>query len=113
MTGITLHILGWVLPILLGPVVYIVARELLNVTRQVDDLPPLVKRLSVIALSALVVGAFNVLGVALPAECYLEDSVAITTACAQAINAPSVVKAITAALVAFGMHALKKSRPNA
>lgn len=110
--AILTQILGWVLPIVLGPLVYAAARELLNAHRRVDDLPPLLKRLAVVALSALTVATFNVLGVALPPECYANETFTLSDACAQAFNAPTVVRSVTAAAVAMIIHAIKKSKPN-
>lgn len=112
MNGIVTQILGWVLPIVLGPIVYLFAREVLNATRRIDDLPPIVKRIAVVGLGALVVAVFNVLGVALPPECYTGVDFALTPDCAAAINTPTVVRGLTAGVVAMVLHALKKAKPN-
>ena len=113
MNPIVQAILSWVLPIELGPLVYFAARELLNVSRRIDDLPPLVKRLVVGVLGVLLTSAFTALGVALPPECVELFRVdAVSEACRTALSAPDVLRGVTAALVAIAMHALKKSRPN-
>lgn len=105
------RVLGWVLPVVLGPVVYLFARELLNATRRVDDLPPIAKRASVIALGLLVSALLNAVGVAVPPECFALPN-EITSECANALNAPTVVRGISAALVAMLIHAVKKAKPN-
>lgn len=104
-------VLGWVLPVVVAPIVYFVARELLNIANRVDDLPPFVKRVAVTAIGVTIVAIFQGLGLALPPECVaLPDE--LPASCVDAINTPGVVKGVVAALVAMLMHALKKSRPN-
>lgn len=112
MTRFLFPILGWVLPIVLAPLVYIVMREILNAHRKIDDLPPIAKRIAVVGGGTLLVATFNVLGVALPVECYVSDTFAFTESCAKALNTPTVVRGVTAALAAMAIHAIKKSRPN-
>lgn len=111
MTTIAITVLGWVLPILLAPLVYFVARELLNVNLAIDNLPPIVKRLAVVALGTLIVAALSAAGVIVPTECVgLPNE--FTAECAKALNAPVIVKGVTAALAAFVIHAIKKQKPN-
>lgn len=112
MTRFLLPILGWIVPIVLAPLVYVMARELLNAHRRIDDLPPIAKRIAVVLLGTLLVGALNTLGVAVPVECYVGDVFAFTEACVRAINGPTVVRGVTAGLTAMVIHAIKKSRPN-
>lgn len=106
--GIGVKILGWVLPLVLGPIVYVVARSALNAHTAIDDLPPILKRIAVGALGIAITVAAQALGVVLPPECV--D--AASRECATALNAPAVVQGVTVALVAIIMHALKKSNPN-
>lgn len=104
-------VLGWVLPILLGPLVYVVMRELLNISHRIDDLPPAFKRILVtIAGTGLAFGV-EALGVSLPSECEaIRDG--ISEACEAALTGKPFIKGVTAAVVAMVLHALKKSRPN-
>lgn len=104
--AIVLKVIGWILPILLGPIVYIAAKAVLNAHDAIDRLPPIVKRIAVGALGIAVVAITQLLGVNLPAEC----ADAATRECAQAINKPEVLQGITAALVAMLLHYFKKSR---
>lgn len=111
MVNIGLTVVGWVLPILLGPIVYFAGQALLNGSQKIDDLPPAFKRIAIVVLSSVLVAIFNAAGVTVPVEC--QGTEVVVDACVKAINAPAVLKALTAAAVAFLMHFLKKQRPNA
>lgn len=106
--GIILKIAGLVLPILLGPIVYVVARQALNIHDAVDGLPPIAKRVIVTILGAAIVVAFNALGLTLPSECISDPSAA---ECATALSAPAMLKGITGAVVAMIMHKFLKADP--
>lgn len=106
---LTAKVLGWILPIILGPLVYVVARQALNVHDTVDNLPPIMKRIAVGAIGLAITVTFQALGVALPAECVTN---ATTVDCSQAINTPAVLQGLTAAAVALFLHHLKKAKPN-
>lgn len=112
-----IKLLEWVLPIVLGPIVYYVAREVLNVSQRVDDLPPWAKRLAVTAISAVVTTAFGALHLTAPEACAQLAPAADAAAnaaqtCINALGDKTVVQAVTAALTAMLVHALKKERPN-
>lgn len=109
--SVTTTVLGWVLPMLLGPVVYIVMREILNASRKIDDLPPFAKRLAVAAVGTGLAFAVEQLGLALPVEC-ANAADGISDACATALTAKPFVKGVTAAGVAMILHMLKKAKPN-
>lgn len=105
-------VLGWVLPILLGPIVYVVMREVLNVSRRLDDLSPGVKRILVTIAGTAFAFAIEALGVSLPSECeQIRDGV--SEACEAALLGKPFLKGISAAVVAIVIHAVKKSPPNA
>ena len=115
LTAFALKVLGWVLPIVLGPVVYYVAREVLNVSRRVDDLPAPLKRVAVVLIAAVVTAVFNALGIVVPEACTALTEVsanASAQACALALTQKVPVQAVTAAVVAMIIHAVKKQRPN-
>lgn len=105
-----LQILGWVIPIILAPVVYLLARLFLNGHRSLDNLPPWLKRAAVLAIGVAVTAALAAAGVAMPAECVAMPE-EITDACAQALGGPNVVKGVVAALTAMFLHHLKKANP--
>lgn len=111
--AIVLKVLGWALPVLLGPIVYLVAREALNVTRRIDDLPPFVKRIAVSVIGVALTAGFTALGLAVPAECVAltQGAESVSEACATALTGATTVKGVTAGIAAMILHALKKSRP--
>lgn len=111
MTSILYSIAGWALPILLGPIVYIVARQVLNAHYSIDALPPWVKRIAVVALGTLSAAVLSALGVAVPVECVSLPN-EVTEACARVLSEPTVVRGLTAGVCAMIVHALKKSKPN-
>ncbi len=110
-------VLGWVLPVVLGPLVYYVARYALNVSTAVDDLPAPIKRIAVVLIGAGLSAAFAALQVALPGECAaLSADVAAATSgavhsCVAALGTKAPVEGVVAALVAFVIHAIKKQNP--
>lgn len=118
MKVLALQILGWALPVVLGPVVYVVARWLLNVSDKVDELPPTAKRLVVMALGTALSAGLSYLHIAIPTECAALSNVsadvmaASAHACALALNTKVPIQGLTAAAVAFVMHQIKKSHPN-
>lgn len=117
MTAIALKVLSWVLPILLGPLVYLGARELLNVSERIDDLPPTAKRIAVVIFGTLVSAVFGVLGVTAPQECLalaahgISSVAEFTKPCAEALVTKAPVQGVVAALTAMVIHQIKKSNP--
>ena len=110
--AIGVKVLSWVLPIVIGPLVYLAARGLLNAHAVVDAFPPIAKRMAVIALGFVVAGVFQVLGLGLPAECVdAAHGGGLTDACTGVLTGNSTVQAVTGALVAMFLHQLKKSNP--
>ena len=102
-------IAAWVLPVLLGPLVYLLSRKLLNVHAYVDALPPTTKRIVVAVLGVLVANGFAALGVAAPAECLPNAA----GDCLAALATTPVLQGLAAAAVAMVCHALKKAPPRA
>lgn len=101
---VILKVIGWVLPVVLGPIVYVLADNALNISKSVDDLPPALKRLAVVIMGTVLAAAFSALGLALPPEC----QAAYDEVCARALGTPSVVQGVVAGLVAMAMHYLRK-----
>ena len=116
-SAIVIKVLSWVLPVLLGPIVYYASRELLNVSRRIDDLPPSLKRVVVTLLGMIVSASLGVLGIAAPAECAAlldpaqNAAAGIGQACANALGAKVPLQGIVAALTAMLIHRIKKQRP--
>lgn len=111
-SAIVLKVLGWVLPIVLGPLVYVVAREVLNVARRVDDLPPTAKRIVVGIIGTALSAGATATGIAIPTECVaLVQGIDFTEACSAALTGKTVVSGLTASIVAIVIHSVKKSNP--
>lgn len=104
-------VLGWVLPIILGPLVYVAMREVLNVSQRLDDLSPGVKRILVTIAGTGLAFAVEALGVSLPSECE-QIREGVSEACEAALLGKPFLKGVTAAVVAMVLHKLKKARPN-
>ena len=69
MLNLIYPVLGWVLPIVLGPLVYAAARYVLNANLWIDDLPSAFKRVAVVALGLLASAVLNALDIAVPDDC--------------------------------------------
>lgn len=113
MKHIGIAVLGWVLPIILGPLVYVVARQLLNVSNKVDDLPPSVKRLAVVFFGTAISAALGLLGLTAPDTCLalISEAAASAKDCATALGAKIPVQGVVSAIVAMLIHEIKKSSP--
>lgn len=118
MNALTLQVISWMLPVVLGPLVYVVARWALNVSDNVDALPTTVKRLVVMAIGTALSAGFSYLHLTLPDECATLVNVSAdvyvhaVNACALALNTKIPLQGLTAAAVAFVIHAIKKSHPS-
>lgn len=110
LSALSLKVLGWVLPILLAPIVYALARIMLNAHARIDYLPAWIKRGAVLALGFAVTAILSALGLTVPAEC-IGLPAEFSEQCAQALSAPTFLKGLTVAVVAMLMHALKKAKP--
>ena len=111
MRHIAALVFAWTLPIVLGPLVYSLARQLLNAHYIVDGLPPIAKRVIVGIVGVLLATVFQQLGVTAPPECSDSALPEFLKACSTALGAAPAVQGVTASLVAFVLHALKKSNP--
>jgi hypothetical protein len=118
MNVIGLKLLEWVLPVVLGPLVYYVAREVLNASERLDALPPVAKRVAVVALGTVVSAVFGALKLTAPEACVALTDATVAAgsdalhACAVALSAKVPLQGVTAGLVAMVVHAIKKERPN-
>lgn len=99
---------NFVLPMLLGPLVYLLVRGLKNASTWIDGQNPAIKRTLVVAVAILVTAASNLVGQ--PITC---DTAAANAAdCLNQVT-PEILKAILASGTAFLLHYLKKQHPSA
>lgn len=117
MNVLTAQVLKWVLPMILGPVVYYLGRYLLNLSNAIDDLPPAVKRIAIVAIAGALTSGLAWLHIDVPSECQALVNVSADImagaahACAAALNTKVPLQALTAAAVAFVIHEIKKQKP--
>lgn len=116
MHTIYMKMLEWVLPVVLGPIVYYVAREILNASTRIDDLPAPIKRVAVVLIGGVVTAVFGALHLVAPEACVaLTDSATVAShavgACAAALGEKVPVQGVTAAIVAMIVHNIKKQNP--
>lgn len=115
-----LRVLGFVLPIVLVPVVYASFRFVSNHVGALDALPPWAKKLSVTLLGVALTGLLDLLGVGLPIACgELVANGELTAACLDALqqgdwqkNVATTLAGAFVGLGAIGLHWLKKQPPN-
>jgi hypothetical protein len=118
MNPIALQALRWILPVVLGPIVYKLGRYALNVSDKIDCLPATVKRLAIMAIGTALSTLFTYLHLTLPAECAslvnvsADIMVGATRACAEALNLQVPLQGLTAAAVAMVIHRIKMSHPS-
>jgi hypothetical protein len=105
------HVMGTMLPAILGPLTYVVSGWVLNLWRVIDELPPLPKRAIVFAIAFTLAAGAQVLGFALPGECGDLAGGGLTPGCQAALSAPVFLKALLGAFGAYLLHAMKKSDP--
>ena len=99
---------GFVIPMLLGPAVYLLVKALKQSSEWVDRQGPAVKRTLVVAIAILVTAGTNLVGQ--PIHC---DTTALNAADCLGQLTPDILKAILASGTAFLLHALKQSPPSA
>ena len=98
---------NFVLPMLLGPIVYLVVRYLKQISGWVDAQGPAIKRTLVVAIAILVTAGTNLVGQ--PIQC---DTDALNAADCLNQLTPEILKAILASGTAFLLHYLKKQHPS-
>lgn len=116
---LTTFLLGKALPLLLkvlvGPLVYVLGRLILNGWRSLDDMPPIAKRVIVFILAMMVSAFFQVTGRTLPLECAGVAFGELTDGCVTLLSSAgflnTTLTAVIGAGLAYLMHAMKKSDP--
>jgi hypothetical protein len=96
----------FVIPMVLGPLVYVIVKYLKSISGWIDAQSPAIKRTLVVAISILVTAGTNLVGQ--PVTCSVD---AVDAAECLGQLTPEVLKAILASGTAFLLHALKKAQP--
>lgn len=108
----TLKIAAMALTFLVGPLTYIVVRNVKAFWVWLDTRPAWMQRVFVIGVAFGLTAAAQALGFALPGECQLIGDGLVTDSCKSALADPVFIKAVLSAGVAMLMHTLKKSEPD-
>ena len=98
--------MGLVLPVVLGPIAYVVTQWLKKSIAALDAASSRVKQGVVIALSFLLAGAVKYVGSYLPALCTAGSD---AVGCLNAIADPQAMQVMLSALFAYVLHASQKS----
>jgi hypothetical protein len=97
---------GLVIPLVLGPIAYLITQWLKQSIVQIDQASPRIKQAVVIALSFLLAGAVKLGGSYLPPLCGSAD----TLGCLNAIADPQAIQVMLSALFAFALHAAQQKK---
>ena len=112
-----LDVLRWTLPILLGPAVYGMSRDVLNLSTTIDYLPAIAKRSIVVMIGVALSALLAWLHLTTPEQCAPFTKVSADVAasaihaCTVALNTKVPLQGLAAAGVAMAIHAVKKSNP--
>jgi hypothetical protein len=104
---LTTRALGLLLPLIVGPLAYLLTKLLKDSVTAIDKAPPYVKQAIVVALSFALAGAVKYFGSLLPGVCVLGDD---PMSCLSALTNPDAMKVLVSALVAFAIHAGQKAQ---
>ena len=107
MDSIKAWAIGIVIPMLLGPLVYLVVKYLKVISTWIDNQSATIKRTLVVAVAILVTAGANLLGQ--PINC--DTAAASATECLNQLT-PDIIKAVLASGIAFFLHYLKQSKPS-
>lgn len=100
MSKMLLSLLG---PVLIGPLTFLVMQWLKRLNDTIDTLPSSAKRITVVAVAAILTLVANVTGIDLHCDATAD------TSCLALLD-QDTVKALVASAVAFGLHALKTAK---
>lgn len=110
MQWIQMKAFAFVIPMLMGPLVYLAMKGLKASSAWVDKQGPALKRTLVVAIAILVTAGANLVGQGSAISC---DTSAVNAAdCLNQIT-PDILKAVLAAGVAMFLQFLKKQNPKA
>lgn len=96
----------FVIPMLLGPLVYVIVKFLKQISAWIDNQGPAIKRTLVVAVAILVTAGTNLVGQPIACDVNATD----VADCLGQIT-PDILKAILASGTAFLLHYLKQSKP--
>jgi succinate dehydrogenase hydrophobic anchor subunit len=96
--------MGLVLPVVLGPIAYVVTQWLKKSIAALDAASPRVKQAVVIALSFLLAGAVKYVGSYLPPLC---SGGSDAVGCLNAVADPQAMQVMLSALFAYALHAAR------
>jgi len=99
--------MGLILPVVLGPLAFVITQWLKQSIATLDAARPAVKQAVVMALSFLMAGAVKYIGTYLPPLC---DAGTDAIGCLNAVADPQAMQVMLAALFAFVLHAAKKQQ---
>ena len=98
--------MGLFLPVVLGPIAFVVTQWLKKSIAVLDAASPRVKQAVVMALSFVLAGAVKYVGMYLPPLC---DAGSAAVGCLNAIADPQAMQVMLTALFAYVLHASQKS----
>jgi hypothetical protein len=107
MNSIKAWAIGIVIPMFMGPMVYLIVKYLKQISTWIDSQGATIKRTLVIAVAILVTAGANLLGQ--PITC---DTAAGNAADCLNQLTPDIIKAVLASGIAFFLHYLKQSKPS-
>lgn len=97
---------------IIGPLTYIVVRNIKGFWIWLDRQPAFAQRIFVLLVAFAITAGAQLSGLTLPGECAATGDGLLTDNCRSALADPVFIKAVLAAGVAFFMHMLKKSEPD-
>jgi hypothetical protein len=97
--------MGMFLPLILGPIAYVITQKLKRAIAALDAASPRVKQAVVITLSFLLAGVVKFGGSYLPPLCGAGDD---AVGCLNAIADPQAMQVMLTALFAYALHAAKR-----
>src|SRR5438874_13502247 len=96
---------GLALPLILGPIAFVITQWLKKSIAALDAASPRVKQAVVMALSFVLAGAVKYAGTYLPPLC---DAASDAVACLNAIADPQAMQVMLTALFAYVLHASRR-----
>jgi hypothetical protein len=102
--------MGISLPLVLGPIAFVLTQWLKRSIAALDAASPRVKQAVVMALSFVLAGAVKFGGTYLPPLC---NAAGDTVACLNAIADPQAMQVMLSALFAFALHAAQQKEKSA
>jgi hypothetical protein len=99
--------MGMVLPVVLGPIAFVLTQWLKRSIAALDAASPRVKRAVVVALSFVLAAGVKFAGSYLPPLC---DAASDAVGCLNAIADPQAMQVMLAALFAFVLHAAQQKQ---